>query len=133
MPAASRKGDICVGHGCFPPTPSIAGSPNVSIDGIPALRKGDAVAPHGCSNCPPHGRSVSAGSPTVFVNGRPLARIGDGVDCGGSVSAGSGTVTADVQPAPTFSPLRLARGAPCVRECMRDANRKGQAFVTSSG
>ncbi len=130
MPAASRKGDICVGHGCFPPTPATVGSPNVSFDGIPALRKGDAVAPHGCGNCPPHGRAVSAGSPTVFVNGRPLARVGDGVDCGGSVAAGSGTVTADIQPLPLLSPVRLAQGAPCVRECMREANRKGQAFVT---
>lgn len=135
MPAASRKGDICVGHGCFPPTPSVAGSPDVSLDGIPALRKGDAVAPHGCSNCPPHGRSVSAGSPTVFVNGRPLARVGDGVDCGGSVSAGSGTVSADIQviPNPIVSAYKAALGAPCVRECMRDANAKGQAFVTTAG
>ena len=127
MPDASRKGDICMGHGCFPPTPAIAGSPNVLIDQIPALRKGDGVAPHGCSNCPPHGRSVSAGSPTVFVNGRPLARVGDGVDCGGSVAAGSGTVVADVQTPPK---LRPGGGGPCVRTCMRDANRKGQAFVT---
>ena len=134
MPAASRKGDVCMGHGCFPPTPSVAGSPDVLLDGIPALRKGDAVAPHGCSNCPPHGRSVSAGSPTVFVNGRPLARVGDGVDCGGSVSAGSGTVGADVQSPPTalFPIKKLAQGAPCVRQCMRDANRKGQAFVTTA-
>ena len=126
MPAASRKGDICVGHGCFPPTPSVAGSGDVFIDKIPALRKGDAVAPHGCGNCPPHGRSVSAGSPTVFVNGRPLARVGDGVDCGGSVAAGSATVVADVQPVPK---ARVYSRNDCVRQCMREANRKGQAFV----
>ncbi len=129
MPAASRKGDICVGHGCFQPTPSVAGSPDVLIDKIPALRKGDAVAPHGCNSCPPHGRAVSAGSPTVFVNGRPLARIGDGVDCGGQVTAGSATVVVDVQT--PQSSMRMT--APCVRECMRDANRKGQAFVMRAG
>lgn len=135
MPAASRKGDICVGHGCFPPTPATAGSPNVYLDKIPALRKGDAVAPHGCSNCPPHGRAVSAGSPSVFVNGKPLARVGDGVDCGGSVSAGSGTVTADIQSPPKlgFNAVKVYQGAPCVRQCMRDANAKGQAFVATAG
>ncbi|WP_299692235.1 PAAR domain-containing protein [uncultured Tateyamaria sp.] len=95
MPKASRKGDICSGHGCFPPTPAIVGSGNVFIESIPALRQGDAVAPHGCSNCPPHGRSVSGGSPTVFVNGKSLARIGDGIGCGGSVAAGAATTFAD--------------------------------------
>ena len=95
MPSTSRLNDMCSGHGCFPPTPSIAGSPNVVINGLPALRQGDAVAPHGCGKCAPHGRSVSGGSPTVFVNGRPLARVGDSVDCGGAVAAGSGDVFAD--------------------------------------
>ena len=130
MPAASRKGDICVGHGCFPPTPATAGSPDVYLDKIPALRKGDAVAPHGCGNCPPHGRAVSAGSPSVFVNGRPLARVGDGVDCGGSVAAGSGTVVADIQTPPSPTASVFAK-SPCTRGCMREAQRKGQAFVAS--
>lgn len=94
MPAASRKGDLCSGHGCFPPTPAIVGSPNVYVNAIPALRQGDAAAPHGCSNCPPHGRAVSGGSGTVHVNGKPLARKGDAIDCGGSVAVGSGSVYA---------------------------------------
>jgi uncharacterized Zn-binding protein involved in type VI secretion len=130
MAKASRKGDICNGHGCFPPTPSVAGSGDVFIDKIPALRKGDAVAPHGCSNCPPHGRAVSAGSPSVYVNGKPLARVGDGVDCGGSVAVGSGTVEADIQS--VGARFKIFSRAPCVRQCMRDANRKGQAFVTKA-
>ncbi|WP_147112937.1 PAAR domain-containing protein [Tateyamaria sp. syn59] len=95
MPATSRKSDTCSGHGCFPSSSAIGGSPDVEINGIPALRQGDAVAPHGCGKCKPHGRSVSGGSPTVFVNGRPLARVGDSIDCGGSVAAGSGDVFAD--------------------------------------
>ncbi|MBL3566102.1 PAAR domain-containing protein [Rhodovulum sulfidophilum] len=95
MPAASRKGDSGSGHGCFPATPATSGSPDVLIDGIPALRQGDAHAAHGCKDCAPHGRAVSGGSPTVFVNGRPLARVGDSISCGGVVAAGSGTVIAD--------------------------------------
>ncbi|WP_082029398.1 PAAR domain-containing protein [Tateyamaria sp. ANG-S1] len=52
---------------------AIGGSANVDINGIPVIRQGDEVAPHGCRRCKPHGRSVSAGSPTVYVNGRTLA------------------------------------------------------------
>lgn len=95
MPSISRTGDIASGHGCFPPSPAIAGSPDVNVNGIPALRQGDAVAPHGCSNCPPHPRSVSGGSDSVFVNGRPIARLGDSIDCGGAMDAASGDVFAN--------------------------------------
>ncbi|PID35341.1 MAG: hypothetical protein CR964_00120 [Rhodobacterales bacterium] len=95
MPKAARKTDMCSGHGCFPPSSAIGGSFNVFINRLPALRVGDAVAPHGCPDCPPHPRAISAGSPSVFVNGIPLARVGDGVACGGSVMVGSANVVAD--------------------------------------
>lgn len=95
MPAAARKSDIASGHGCYPPSPAVGGSPNVSINGVAALREGDAVAPHGCSKCKPHDRSVAEGSSTVFVNGRALARVGDAIDCGGVMDAGSPDVFAD--------------------------------------
>lgn len=95
MPAVSRLGDMASGHGCFPPSPSTSGSESVFVNDIPALRQNDAVAPHGCSKCPPHPRSVAQGSGTVFVNGRPIARLGDGIDCGGAMSAASGNVFAD--------------------------------------
>ncbi|HRK42156.1 MAG TPA: type VI secretion system PAAR protein [Gemmobacter sp.] len=127
MPAASRKGDTGSGHGCFPPTPAITGSPDVLIDGIPALRRGDALAPHACPNTPPHPRSVADGSSTVLVNGRPLARIGDGIDCGGSVEVGSGTVFADDEGPRETKTLR--GWSPCMRACMKEANQRGQAFV----
>lgn len=94
MPAVSRKTDTGSKHGCFPPTPAISGSGNVFINNLPALRKGDALAPHGCGKCRPHGRAVSSGSSTVFVNGKPLARVGDGIDCGGQMSKGSPDVFA---------------------------------------
>ncbi|ENM5763206.1 PAAR domain-containing protein [Vibrio mimicus] len=96
MPSAARLGDSGGGHGCFPATPIIAGSGDVSINGKPAARKGDAVLLHACP-CPykphgVHGRSISAGSSTVSINGKPAARVGDAIDCGGSVASGSGNV-----------------------------------------
>lgn len=93
MPAASRKGDQCTGHGCFPPRASTSGSGDVLINGIPALREGDSYASHSCGSSS-HGGAVDAGSGTVFVNGRQLARIGDPVDCGSAVSEGSSNVFA---------------------------------------
>ncbi len=92
MPSASRKGDTGSAHGCFPPSNAIEGSPDVSINGQPALRVGDALAAHGCKDCPPHGRAVAAGSASVSINGKPAARIGDSIDCGGAMAAGSGNV-----------------------------------------
>lgn len=95
MPPSTRLGDIGSGHSChFPPTPSIKASPDVNIDGIPAVRKGDAYAPHGCPSCPApvHPRSLSGGSGTVFINGKPAGRVGDDISCGGAADAGSETV-----------------------------------------
>ncbi|WP_336915488.1 PAAR domain-containing protein [Vibrio cholerae] len=43
MPGAARLGDIGSEHDCFPPTPIIAGSGDVFIDGKPAARLGDAI------------------------------------------------------------------------------------------
>jgi len=93
MPKAGRLGDIGSGHGCFPPTPIIAGSGDTFINGKPAARKDDAVLLHGCP-CPKtphgiHGRAIAAGSCNVSINGKPAARIGDAINCGGSVSTGS--------------------------------------------
>lgn len=92
MPAAGRLADIGSGHGCFPPSPTIQGSGDVFTNFRPALRKGDAVLPHACGQCPPHGRKVSAGSATVNINSKPAARVNDAISCGGSVSTGSGDV-----------------------------------------
>ena len=79
-------------HGCYPPSPIISASSNVFINGQPAARLGDSVAPHGCSNCPPHPRTIASGSASVFINGRPAARIGDAVNCGGVIISGSANV-----------------------------------------
>ncbi|HRM74460.1 MAG TPA: PAAR domain-containing protein [Paracoccus sp. (in: a-proteobacteria)] len=92
---ATRLGDIGSGHAChFPPTPSTEASPDVNIDGIPAVRQGDAYVPHACPTCPapPHPRSLSGGSATVFINGKPAGRVGDAISCGGAADRGSTTV-----------------------------------------
>ncbi len=92
MGNAVKLGDIGTGHGGFPPTPVCSGSPNVSIDGMPAGRQGDPLVPHAKPKHPPHGRSIAAGSSSVFINGKPAAKSGKSVSCGGSTQGG-GTVT----------------------------------------
>lgn len=94
MPAVSRAGDTCTGHGAFPPRASINGSPNVFINGIPAHRVGDGWAVH-CNPVPScHGAAAASGSGRVFVNGKPLTRIGDAVSCGSAIAQGSPDVFA---------------------------------------
>ena len=99
MPGVARLGDKCTGHDCFPPRKSNSGSPNVFINGIPALRVGDSFETH-CCTCEdmPHGchdGTLKSGSSSVYVNGKPLGRIGDSVSCGGTVATGSGNVFAE--------------------------------------
>ncbi len=92
----TRLGDIGSGHAChFPPTPSIAASPDVSVDGLPVVRQGDAYAPHACPTCPapPHPRMLAGGSSTVFINGLPAGRVGDPLSCGGAADKGSSSVS----------------------------------------
>ncbi len=92
---AVRVGDLASGHDChFPATPSIEGSTDVLVNGIPATRQGDAFGTHSCSKCdePEHTRTLSEGSSTVFINGKPAGRMGDAISCGGTVSEGSASV-----------------------------------------
>ena len=93
MPGAARKGDIGSAHKkCYPPSPAIEGSDDVFINGLPAVRVGDAYAMHGCNGCKPHQRKAAQGSSTVNINGQPAVRIGDGIDCGGVAQTGSSNV-----------------------------------------
>ncbi|MCL2724717.1 MAG: PAAR domain-containing protein [Polyangiaceae bacterium] len=92
---AARLGDNGSGHGCHHlATPAIEGSPDIFINGRPAVRKGHAYAPHDCPRCkkPKHSRKLKEGSPTVFFNDQPAGRIGDAIDCGGKVVVGSPNV-----------------------------------------
>lgn len=94
MAAAGRMTDPCTGHGCWPSRPSVSGSADVTINGLPALRMGDVYASHTCPAIPEtHGGSQASGSATVTVNGKPLARVGDAVSCGGALASGSPNVS----------------------------------------
>lgn len=90
---ATRLGDSCTGHGCFPPRPSVSASPNVFVDGIPWHRQGDAWSVHCCGlSC--HASVLAQGSSTVFVNKIQAGRISDPVACGSVVMTGSSGVFA---------------------------------------
>ncbi|WP_429123580.1 type VI secretion system PAAR protein [Aeromonas veronii] len=89
-PSIALLGDIGTGHDGFPPTPVIAASPDVFLDGKPVARQGDSLACHSATNTPPHPRSIAGGVNSVLVNGKPIAVTGTGVDCGG-VIIGSGS------------------------------------------
>ena len=66
-------GDLGSDHEGFPPTPVIAGSPDVLIDGKPAARVGDPLSPHSKPKHPPHPRTIAGSSATVMINGKPAA------------------------------------------------------------
>lgn len=62
----------------------ITASPNVTVNGKPVARKGDAA------NCPIHGTvTIVGGSLKVTANGRGRARIGDALSCGAVIVDGS--------------------------------------------
>ena len=90
-----RKGDICTGHGCWPPRPSIQGSPDVFTNAIPQHRITDAWASHAGPGCPPHSSVQCAGSPNVFANTLAVARKGDAVCCGSACATHSPNVIAN--------------------------------------
>lgn len=85
MPAATRLGDECTGHGCWGPRVNDQASENVFINGLGAHRVGDHWVTHCCGPAC-HDSTMETGSSTVFINGKAAARIGDMVACG-SVSA----------------------------------------------
>lgn len=93
MPAVTRLGDRCGGHGCFPPRPSISAAATVFVNGIAAHRAGDAWAVHCCGPAC-HSSVLAAGSHTVFAEGQPIGRVGDPVACGSTVAEGSPDVFA---------------------------------------
>lgn len=84
MPGATRKGQDSAGGTI------IEGSSDVSVNGSPLVRVGDAIEGHGIGV---HGGPVmAAGSSTVFVNGIAACRAGDLATCGHPAS-GSGDVS----------------------------------------
>jgi len=62
--------------------PAISGSPNVTVGGVPALRKGDEGIHAAC--CGANTFKVAEGDASVLINGKPAARIGHKtLHCGG--------------------------------------------------
>jgi uncharacterized Zn-binding protein involved in type VI secretion len=62
--------------------PAIAGSPNVNVNSLPAVRVGDNGIHAAC--CGPNTWTAQQGSGTVFINGQPAHRVGDMDEhCGG--------------------------------------------------
>lgn len=81
------------GHEGFPPTTTLSGSPNVNIEGKPALKKGIVCGPHTNPSGTTHPTpTISSGSSSVNINGQPATRIGDDVDCGDMIADGVSTV-----------------------------------------
>lgn len=92
MPGQGRLGDKAQapphGHGCpacpHPVTgPAIQGSPDVLVNGLPALRVDDMGIHAAC--CGPNMWMADKGSSTVFINNKAAHRMGDQTDhCFGS-------------------------------------------------
>lgn len=98
MQPVTRKGDMCTGHGPWPPRASVEGSPNVLVNGIPVHRKNDLWDVHCDPNPACHIGKLAEGSPDILVNGLPMGRVGDPIDCGSFVDTGSPNVLAGVVP-----------------------------------
>jgi uncharacterized Zn-binding protein involved in type VI secretion len=91
MPGQGRLGDLSQinadAHGCpacpHPCVgPAIAGSPDVNVNGMPALRVDDPGMHAAC--CGPNTWTAQAGSATVFINGKKAHRQNDAdKHCGG--------------------------------------------------
>jgi uncharacterized Zn-binding protein involved in type VI secretion len=94
LPVVRLGVDLCTGHpgpGFFESRPAIAGSQDVTVDGIFVVRVGDLWAPH-TNRITIHPGTGISGSPTVFANGLPIQRVTDLIDCGSACMMGSSTV-----------------------------------------
>jgi uncharacterized Zn-binding protein involved in type VI secretion len=129
-------GDLGSDHEGFPPTPVIAGSPDVLIDGKPVARVGDPLAPHSKPKHPPHSRTITGGSSTVMINGKPAAVTGGAISCGG-VTIGSGSVVigdthtpapfSGVSPVTPRATVTLTTAAESVQATPERASSKGRS------
>lgn len=107
MPPQARIGDASLvpvdAHGCpgCPHSavgPAISGSPDVLINGRPALRVGDTGIHAAC--CGGNNWTAKTGSRSVFINGRAAHRLGDMVThCGGigrTIEGSSNVIVGDL-------------------------------------
>lgn len=91
MPAISRLGDMCTGHGCWPQRPNDTASSDVYVEGLGIHRQGDHWVSHCCPNQGCHDGVLASGSGSVYINGLQCSRVGDPIDCGSSILTGAGT------------------------------------------
>ncbi len=104
MPPQGRVSDLAKAqadaHGCpgcpHPVVgPAIMGSPDVYVNGFPALRKDDMGIHMAC--CDGNIWNALTGSATVFINGKPAHRKGDTTKhCGGVGELTMGSPNVDV-------------------------------------
>lgn len=104
MPPQGRVSDLAKAQadahgcpGCPHPVigPAILGSPDVYVNGLPALRKDDNGIHMAC--CDGNTWNALTGSATVFINGKPAHRKGDMTKhCGGMGELTMGSPTVDV-------------------------------------
>ena len=80
MAGVTRLGDNSTGHPGFGAVPAVSASGDVTCNGIPVVREGDAYEIHCCgSSC--HSGALAKGSSTVTCNGKALGRQGDPKTC----------------------------------------------------
>jgi uncharacterized Zn-binding protein involved in type VI secretion len=95
MPGMSTQGDICSGHGCYPPRQVIAWSGTVFANSKGCHRQYDGLGPHtdGCDDDHPTHIAIGVkGSSQVYINSRQAMRIGDPVGCASAIATGSNNV-----------------------------------------
>ena len=87
MPGATRQGTDSAGGTL------IQGSSDVTVNGQPSVRLGDAVQGHGKS---PHSSPTMAeGSSSVLVNGIPMCHQGHTATCGHPATGSSDVIVGD--------------------------------------
>jgi hypothetical protein len=92
MPGVVRIDDNCSGHGCWPPRPSITGSPDVFVNNKQVERYNDVLEEHCCRRIIEidgeiHIRTychdgLHLGIRDVFVNELPIQVGQDPISCG---------------------------------------------------
>jgi uncharacterized Zn-binding protein involved in type VI secretion len=122
MPNQGRVGDKSQvpadGHGC--PScphpcigPATGGSPDVFVNGKPALRVGDPGVHAAC--CGPNTWTAAKGAPAVYFNGKKAHRLGDAVNhCGGNgklVEGSPNVYVGDASGGSPEAPIKTFEGA----------------------
>jgi len=87
------EGDLCSGHGKFPPRPSLlAVNQKFKINGKAALCVGDKFETH-CSSSSCHDGTVITGNSKFTIGGKAVAVTGSQLDCGSTIPEGSSNLT----------------------------------------